>query len=50
MEYLCAEVVEIAGNIAKEAKRRRIFPRHLMMAMRTDDELHEVIKNQFKKN
>eukprot|EP01064_Diplonema_japonicum_P019100 TRINITY_DN277_c4_g1_i1.p2 TRINITY_DN277_c4_g1~~TRINITY_DN277_c4_g1_i1.p2 ORF type:complete len:176 (+),score=35.01 TRINITY_DN277_c4_g1_i1:48-530(+) len=44
MDYLCAEILELAGNHAKKANQKRITPRHLMIAIRTDPELDEFIK------
>lgn len=45
LEYLAAEVMELAGNAARDNRRRRIIPRHIMMAVRCDSELSEVFKN-----
>lgn len=45
LEYLCAEILELAGNAARDNKRVRIIPRHIMWAIRNDDELQELLKD-----
>merc|ERR1712170_260481 len=45
MEYLCAEVLELAGNAAKDNRRQRVTPRFILLAVRNDEELSNFFAN-----
>lgn len=47
MEYLTAEILELAGNAARDNKKTRIIPRHILLAVANDEELHQVSFNDF---
>jgi len=45
IEYLVAELLELSGNAARDNKRSRIIPRHILLAYANDSELYALLRN-----
>ncbi|XP_046960459.1 histone H2A, sperm-like [Vanessa cardui] len=43
LEYLSAEILELAAKAAQDNGRSRISPRHIMLAIGNDDELDKML-------
>jgi histone H2A len=43
LEYLAAELLELARNAARDNKKSRIIPRHLLLAVRNNEELGKLL-------
>ncbi|XP_072122973.1 histone H2A, sperm-like [Mobula birostris] len=43
LEYLAAEILELASNAARDNKKTRIIPRHLHLAVRNDEGLNKLL-------
>jgi histone H2A len=44
LEYMCAEILELAGNDARNRRKRRITPRCIGLGIRNDQELHDLFQ------
>ena len=44
MEYLTAEILELAGIMARDYGINKILPRHVLLAVKNDTELDKLLK------
>lgn len=42
LEYVVAEVLELSSGVAKDLRKKRIVPRHILLSTKTDTELAEL--------
>jgi len=43
LEYCTADIMELAGNAARDNGKLRITPRHILLAVRNDEELNNLV-------
>ncbi|KAF9417276.1 hypothetical protein HW555_005590 [Spodoptera exigua] len=43
LEYLAAEILELAAEAASDNKKGRVIPRHILFAIRNDEELSKML-------
>lgn len=45
LEYMTAEILELAGNSARDHKKKRITPRNIKLAIADDAEISQLLSN-----
>jgi histone H2A len=50
LEYLAAEMLEIAGYRARDNGRKNIKPRDILLSIETDEEFHALCKHSIVAN
>lgn len=43
LEYLLAEILDLSSNAATDNKKTRVYPRHILFAIRHDEELNKML-------
>lgn len=43
LEYLTAEILETAGNVAEDHGNKRLAPKHINIGMRMDEEIMKMM-------
>ncbi|PKA53539.1 putative histone H2A.3 [Apostasia shenzhenica] len=43
LQYLASEVLDLAGNVARDNEKRRISPRHIQLALKNDEEFTKLL-------
>ena len=46
MEYMCAEIIELASVVCKDHKKKRIVPRHIELGLRNDVDMSRLYQNK----
>lgn len=45
LEYITCEILELAGDVCLEEKKKVIVPKHINLGIRSDEELSKLIGN-----
>ena len=45
LEFITAEILELAGNVCEEHGRKTIAPKHINLGVRSDEELNKMMCN-----
>jgi histone H2A len=45
LEYLTAEILEMSGHVTRESKKAHIQPRHILIAIKQDEEFNKMLRN-----
>jgi len=45
LEYITAEILELAGDLCQQDKKKTLMPRHINLGIRSDEELSKLVGN-----